>query len=190
MLKKDTSKPFVNVSDMSLTEKQKEAIDMYTSGESLWINNYLRDRNMTSLNTAQKNKMKLYSKHINDLINISPLSKKNTTVYRGAEAMFENWKELKLGSELLFTEKGIISTSFSRKVALDFIEEDDNCCLLVLRLPKGTKGLYLNTLSAFRDLEEDELLLPHGSKFVVSSRRTNVFDGKSILTYYAVLISQ
>ena len=190
MLKKDTSQPFINVSDMSLTEKQKEAIDMYTSGESLWINNYLRNRNMNSLNTAHKKKMKLYSTLINDLINSSPISKKETKVYRGAEAMFDNWKELKSGTELLFTEKGIISTSFNRKVALDFIEEDDNCCLLVLRLPKGTKGLYLNTLSAFRDLEEDELLLPHGSKFIVKTRRTNIFYGKSILTYYADLISQ
>ena len=38
-------------------------------------------------------------------------------------------------------------------------DEDDEqvlCCLLVLRLPKNTRGLYISTASAFVDLDEDD----------------------------------
>jgi hypothetical protein len=173
---------------LSITEKQ--VLEMYTSGESLWINNYLRERNLDQLNEAQKEKMKRYAYHLNNMIHKSPQSYKQTKVYRGAEAMDEKWKNLNKNDELLFTQKGLISTSFNIDIAVDFIEKDSNCCLLVLRLPKNTKGLYIASSSAFSDLVEDELLLPHGSKFIITYRCVNSIRGKRIITYYADLLSQ
>ena len=181
---------FIESSKLLLTPNELTLLELYTGGESLWINNFLRDRKMDEMTKLQKQLMKKYSINLNNLIRKSPPSKKNTTVYRGAEAMDEKWKNLKPGEELLFTQKGIISTTFNKNVAIDFIEEDSNCCLLVLRLPKGTRGLYISDISAFSDLEEDELLLPHGSMFKVIYKKINTFKDRKIITYYADLIHQ
>jgi hypothetical protein len=183
-------KAFVSIDKLDLTDSEINIIDKYTGGESLWINNFLRDRNLDQLNEKQKLQMKQYAIHLNNIINKSPLSKKTTTVYRGAEPINEKWLNLKRGEELLFTQKGLISTTFDKSVAIDFIESDQDCCLLVLRLPKGTKGLYISGNSMFNELNEDELLLPHGSKFIIDNKKTNIFNGKKIITYYAKLISQ
>jgi hypothetical protein len=183
-------KGFEELDPKLLTKTEKKVLEMYTSGESLWINNYLRERNLDQLNEFQREKMKQYANHLNNLIHKSPPSYKQTKVYRGAEAMDEKWKNLNTNDELLFTQKGLISTSFNLEAAVDFIERDSDCCLLVLRLPKNTKGLYIGSSSIFNDLSEDELLLPHGSKFIVAYRRVNHIGGKQIITYYADLLSQ
>jgi hypothetical protein len=183
-------KSFVSVKDLDLTASEVSSLDEYTGGESLWINNHLRDRNLHELNEHQKQLMKKYAYHLNNMINKSPPSKNATTVYRGAEAMDEKWKYLKYGSELFFTQKGLISTSFNKSTAIGFIEEYENCCLLILRLPKGTRGLYIASNSMFNQLNEDELLLPHGSKFIVRHRKIYKQEKKEIITYYADLVSQ
>ena len=173
-----------------LTRRENEVLEEYTTGESLWIDNYLRNRNLEHLSEAQKEKLRKSSIHLNNIINRSSLSTSTARVYRGAEAMEEKWKNLKPGDDLLFTQKGLISTSFSLETAISFIEDDCDCCLLVLTLPKGTKGLYISSASGFSVLEEDELLLPHGSKFQVTSRKRIKYNSREIVTYYAILISQ
>jgi hypothetical protein len=182
---------FVEATKLNLTETELDVIEKYTGGESLWINNYLRNRDLEDVNETNLKKLKRYSTILNDIMkHKSPPSRSATKVYRGAEAMHQSWRKLKTGEELMFTNKGIISTSFNKKAALSFIEEDDDCCLLVLTLPKGTKGLYISSQSVFSDLEEDELLLPHGSKFVVTKKTFSKYENKKILTYHADLVSQ
>jgi len=181
---------FVDASELDITPNEINVIETYTGGESLWINNFLRERNLDQLNSAQKDLMKKYAVTLNNIIKKSPPSKRKTTVYRGAEPMDGKWKNLSYGDELLFTQKGIISTTFDINVALDFIENGSNCCLLVLCLPKGTKGLYISSMSAFNELGEDELLLPHGSKFLIIKRVVELHNDRSIITYYADLIQQ
>ena len=181
------SNVFVNVDNLNLTKTEFDIIDEYTSGESLWINNYLRERNLDDLTDKQIEKLKLKSIHLNNIIKKSPLSTNSTIVYRGAEAMQNSWRNLDKGDELVFTNKGIISTTFSEEIAIEFLEGND-CCLLVLYLPKGTRGLYISSNSIFS--YEDELLLPHGSCFIVTERTYIKYDDKKILTYHANLISQ
>jgi hypothetical protein len=182
--------PFIPMKKEDLTPKELDALDQYTGGESLWINNFLREHNLGELNLPQKEKLRNYTVHLNNIINKAPRSTTDTTVYRGAEAMEDKWKSMNKGDDLLFTQKGLISTSFNKQVALDFIEDDSPCCLLVLRLPQNTKGLYISLESAFGDLEEDELLLPHGSRFRISSKKIKSYGPNKIITYYADLISQ
>jgi hypothetical protein len=184
--------PFIPVKNDDLTPKEQEALSMYTGGESLWINNYLREHNLGELNPRQKDKLRNYTVHLNNIINKAARSTGDTIVYRGAEAMDDKWKRLNKDDDLLFTQKGLISTSFNKDVALDFIEDDSPCCLLILRLPKNTKGLYISSESAFSDLDEDELLLPHGSRFQVTRRQMKKYgtSPNKIMTYYADLISQ
>lgn len=181
---------FVDASHLNLTPNEINVIEIYTGGESLWINNFLRDRNLNQLNIIQKDLMKKYALTLNNIIKKSPPSKIATTVYRGAEPMDEKWKNLSNGDELLFTQKGIISTTFDINIAIDFIEKESNCCLLILRLPKGTNGLYISNMSVFNKFGEDELLLPHGSKFLITKRLVKSYNNRSIITYYADLIQQ
>ncbi len=61
-----------------------------------------------------------------------------------------------------------------------------SCCLLVLHLPKGTRGLYVGASSLFTDFDEDELILPHGSRFIVNTYRME--DGVKV--YDATLTHQ
>jgi len=182
--------PFTPLEKSELTPKETEILEEYTTGESLWINNYLRNRNLEQLSDSQKDKLRNSSIHLNNVINRSQLSTSTSKVYRGAEAIEDKWKNLKPGDDLLFTQKGLISTSFQKDVAISFIEDDCDCCLLVLTLPKGTKGLYISSASGFSELEEDELLLPHGSKFQVTSRKRIGYNSREIITYYATLVSQ
>ena len=79
--------PFIPVKNDDLTPKEEEVLGMYTGGESLWINNYLRDHNLGELNPRQKEKLRSYTVHLNNIINKVPRSTTDTTVYRGAEAM-------------------------------------------------------------------------------------------------------
>ena len=178
---------FIDVNSLDLTQTELSIIDEYTGGESLWINNFLRQRNLEQLTEKQIEKLRLKSIYLNKIIKKSPVSTKSTIVYRGGEAMQKSWRYLNKGDDLIFTNKGIISTSFNKEIAIDFLEGSD-CCLLVLYLPKGTKGLYISFNSLFND--EDELLLPHGSCFIITDRTETEHDGQNILTYYTTLISQ
>lgn len=185
--------PFVPAIELDLTKTELAIIDQYTGGESLWINNYLRDRQMDDLDETQKKKLKHYATVLNHLIREkSPPSTRSTIVYRGAEAMHPDWKDLKKHDRLSFTNKGLISATFNKTAAIQFIEEDEDCCFLVLSLPKGTRGLYVSSISRFSDLQEDELILPHGSHFIVTKQTYTVVDlpngeKKKVLTYEAKL---
>jgi hypothetical protein len=184
---------FTPAGDLDLTVSELGIIDMYTGGESLWINNYLRDRQMEDLDETQRRHLKHYATVFNHLIrDKSPPSKRDAIVYRGAEAMHPDWRQLKAGDGLSFTNKGLISASFNRDSAIRFIEADDDCCLLVLDLPKGTHGLYVSSISRFSGLQEDEIILPHGSRFIVTQQTytpVHLPNGglKNILTYRAKL---
>ena len=169
---------------MNLTEAEYNVVDEYTGGESLWINNYLRDRNLEGVTVREKSRLKKFAEILNNIIRSAPASVASTTVYRGAEAMDPSWLNLSRDEELIFVSHGIISTSFSSRTALSFIEAESGCCLLILNLPKSTRGVYIGNASVFSD--EDELLLPHGSVFVV----TDVYVKNNVLTYEADLIGQ
>ena len=188
--KSNQSDAFIKAQKLNLSNKEISVLNEYTGGGSLWINNYLRKRNLSGLTTKELDKLKESANVLLNLITrISP-SKKPITVYRGAEAMYSEWRNLKKGEELIFTNKGFISTTFNIDTALNFIEDGDDCCLLILHLPKGTRGLYLNSMSLFDDLDEDELLLPHKSKFIIKDVKYIKHNNQKVLTFEATLVSQ
>ena len=106
--------PFTPLNINELTPRETEILEEYTTGESLWINNYLRNRNMEQLSDSQKDKLRNSSIHLNNVINRSHVSTSTTKVYRGAEAMEEKWKNLKPGDDLLFTQKVSFPQHFKR----------------------------------------------------------------------------
>ena len=83
-----------------------------------------------------------------------------------------------------FLSSGIVSTSVSYDVALEFVEPGETCCLLVLLVPAGARMLEILGASGWP--EEREVLLPHGCAFEVE--RTAVVGG--VVTYYCVLVAQ
>jgi predicted GIY-YIG superfamily endonuclease len=182
--------PFVPATQLNLTNIEIKLIKEYSDGESLWINNYFRSRQMDELSEEQRIKLKNSAVTLNNIIKKSPRSTKETIVYRGAEAMHSHWKNINENQELEFTNKGLISTSFSKEAALNFLEDDEDCCLLILKLPKNTIGLYISQLSSFNVFNEDELLLPHESKFLVTKRGVTQHNSREIITYWANLVSQ
>ena len=69
------------------------------------------------------------------------------TVYRGIN--------LKNPDEIKIFKTGITSTTYSNDMALNFIE--DNCCMLKITIPAGSKILDIGNLSYFP--EEKEVLI-------------------------------
>lgn len=187
--------PFVALNKKTLTQQELKSLQYYTDGNSLWINNLLSDTNLEQLDEKQKQELQNHVDNLKNIIQKSPPSRKKTIVYRGAEALNDKWKQGKFGEQLLFTSpKRFISTTLSKQKALEFIETDDHCCLLKLILPKGTKGINVTNLSAFKDYGENEIILPPGCEFYIQDKVVKQFDiqGKKIyiLVFTALLEKQ
>jgi hypothetical protein len=84
----------------------------------------------------------------------------------------------------------LISTSFDKKLAKTFMSPDaeDRSVLLTLMLSKGTRGLYVQTISQFE--EERELLLPHRTRFKVIKRTHVMHGGRRCVNYVYRMSSQ
>jgi hypothetical protein len=176
-----------------ITEDEMNSLIYYTGGESLWINNLLTKTRIDELSDKSKSNIQGHIDNLNNIIKKSSPSMRKTVVYRGAQTRetTENWKMAKKGDVLPFNySTRFISTTLNKKTALDFVEDDESCCLLKLILPKGTKGIYVTKLSSFQDLEEEEIILPPGCKFIVVHKGIMNKNGKKITTFTAILNEQ
>lgn len=181
----------LKVSD--ITEDEMKSLLYYTGGDSLWINNLLTKTRIDELNDRSKSNIQGHIDNLNNIIKKSSPSMRKTVVYRGAQTRetTENWKMAKKGDVLPFNySTRFISTTLNKKTALDFVEDDESCCLLKLILPKGTKGIYVSKLSSFQDLEEEEIILPPGCKFLVVDKDIMNKNGRKITTFAAILKEQ
>jgi len=64
----------------------------------------------------------------------------------------------------------------------------DKSVLLTLTLPKGTRGLFVQSLSQFED--ESELLLPNQTRFKMTKRSYVMYGGRRCVNYHCRLVSQ
>lgn len=167
-------------------DRQRKTLDEYTGGTSLWFNNYLRGIRLNELNPEFCAELKNKVAVLNTMISDAPRSKKNMVVFRAIaqNAPSRGFQKYARGDDADFLSKGLVSTSVSAETAWGFLENDETCCFLVLLLPKGTKMLEVMGSSVFEN--EDEILLPHGSKFKVTSTAT--IEG--IRTFYCTLVAQ
>ena len=179
---------FLSSKKIDLSPTERKAIKQYTDGSSLWMNKYLREQNMDGASEKDLRHLKRFSALISKAITKSPRSTAVVKVYRAVELIEPSWGKTKVGEELPHTKSGLISTSFSKAKAKEFLEDDDPSCLLILTLPKGVRGLYLKDVSYYDD--EDELLLPHRSIFKVSKRSYVMHKKKRVLAYHARLVKQ
>ena len=158
--------------------------DYVNGGESLWFNNYLRGIHLGELSADDKRKLKQKTTILNKLIYRAPVSRHKMVLFRAISTDAPKFQSYKRSDDADFVNKGIISTSLSYDAAREFLEEGETCCMIAILVPKGTHMLEVLNASAWT--EEQEVLLPHGSRFKVITTRE--VDG--IETYYCALISQ
>jgi GNAT superfamily N-acetyltransferase len=178
------------------TEPQAIAVAKYTRQVHDSINNYLRyiggnkkvsnpiidyssfDGGKYVLNKWSDNEFAYtldevleYIESLDALIEQGPGIVEDTTLYR----YLQDWmlseqllKTLKPGDEM--EDKGFISTSRG-----NFKPSDSSNLKMIINVPKGTKGLYVDWFKegSFSDSGEQEVILPRGTKFVVTKIEDN-----------------
>lgn len=180
-----------------LTSRQKEAVEYYVSGEGMYINDYLRDRNnpierMGEMRTSDKELIK-------DLDEATDKLLEPQNLYRSVDAKaifgdmgnleFENFKErvvygednkytratIKFDSVVgkTITDKGFMSTTTNYELARDFgdFTGADHPVILDIKTTNKTKGLSL--AKEMPDLnarmEQEEVLLHRDQKYKILS---------------------
>ena len=190
---------FIPSNQLPLTKTQLGAVLEYTGGNSLWLNKYLDrwaqidgglENVEAGLTKTKQNKLKRIVQLVSAAITKSPPSTRNVTVYKGIEDVPDEWLTVPVGRILPHTERGIVSTSFDKNMAKTFMSPaaEDRSVLLTLALPKGTKGLFVQSVSQFED--ENEVILPHGTRFRVTKRTFVVYRGRRCVNYICRLSSQ
>jgi hypothetical protein len=165
----------------SLKPIYQKVIAKYTGSHFDEMNTYLRGTwepyasQLMSLQTDINN--------LNQVLNNAPPIKKEIIVYRGFDfdgiAKFHN---LKAGQIVDIFRDGFNSTSFTKKIGSGFTGQ--TCCLFVLHLPVGTKGLYIGRNSSHP--EEDEFILAPGPLFRVMKTKHEPIKSKKIYHLFCV----
>ena len=137
---------------VNFPEKIRRSILRYT--ESVDINRLLRHRNVLSKDEKD------YLKNLDLAFSLISPFKKNIIVFRGINS---NNFFVKNNSERLFLkDKGFVSTATD--LIIPSVFTGDECCLLVIVIPKGSRVLRINNFIASTD--EREVLLPRNGKFI------------------------
>jgi hypothetical protein len=178
------------------TDEEFIALELYQANDELEENSvYYR------LNTAMRNDTPLNDNDKNIHDNLVSLLKKNrliedTTVYRGrgfnkpTPENFERFlRPYKAGDNHI--EKQFLSTSLNIDVAIKFknkVEENSDCCLFEILLPKGTNAVYVPDYIEARGgklSHEDEVLVLPGGRLEFEEEYKK--DGNTIYKFHYVL---
>lgn len=136
-----------------------DALTDYTGGGYEYVNSYLRGQDVPSYGLASAKELQ---QEIDKSFNNAPPIPKNMIVYR--EMSGEPLAGLKPGD--VFQDKGFVSTTI--KSDLNFAP---GASKLEIRVPKGSKGIYIQSISQYKS--EQEMLLNRGSKFKVIEENPN-----------------
>ena len=153
----------------SLADTQKQLLTDYTGVCSLDVNNYLRNKQFDpDMRTADIQSVRRKVFGLQQILANAPPTTHGVVMYR----VFENQEVGRLSDIFKphrspkWLSQGFLSTSANLNAAFNFLD-DQGCCLGIIYLPPGTRGLYLGQLSDF-DYEE-EFLMPHGTSLTVRS---------------------
>lgn len=166
-------KPYSLWAHQKLTEDEREAVIDYTGNTYKRINKYLRSGKKTGVTPKTLNTLE----HLTSAFKKAPKSYRNSTVYRGCHGLTLA-KMNKMFEDMCC---GNLSTTYAPGVAKSFIGAN-KCCGLILRLPKGTVGIYVGKSSLFP--KEDEVILPHRTKIKIHGTKVmenGPLKGKTVL---------
>lgn len=141
-----------------------DSIRAYTGSYYKELNNYLRHGKSSSEERAEWI-TNTFAPEIDRAIENGPRVPKDLIVFRGLNKEIVN--NLEIG--VVFEDKGFVSTTIKK----DALSKDGTIlgtqkkepAILEIRVPKNSKGLYIEHLSRVKS--ENEFLLPRGSKFKV-----------------------
>jgi hypothetical protein len=139
------------------TDTEKKALTIYTGSGYTAINKLLSG----TYEGVIPDGLAKATEALNNVLQRSVIDR-DMVVYRGTKMKHyeDGWETGDVHSA------GIVnSATISSKLATDFNDE----ALLEIRVPKGTKGLYADGLSKYKD-REAEVLLPPNTKFKVVER--------------------
>lgn len=144
-------------------DKEIESILDYKAGDALEINDLLRADRADLLGKRKQGMVE----SLDGLLDKTATSK-DLVVYR--QSTHPAFKKLK--ADDTFNEKGYSSTSLIRdhKKFGEAAEEifDAKAVQLVINVPKGSKGAYLDFVEEASNREDAEFLLPRGVKYTVT----------------------
>lgn len=144
-----------------LPEYHKESLLFYTSSMYTKINNYLQG----DLHNIDEMEVMIIDDIINSIdkaFSIAPKLKHPLTLYRGLD--MPNIKNKRYTKPIPLhglqgKYKGYMSGSTRPNIAANFVRNE--CCLLKITIPKGTRVIYMSPISQFS--YENEVLLPRDS---------------------------
>ena len=158
-LQKKTNKRIVLYQDVEGLVKNKHWIQ-----EQVKLFRHLSKKEMDLLidytDSAEPFKKKEKKNMLKDIFKKAPPLDYPLMVYRGVTYDYTTNKKY-------FLSNVFVSTSLELHVAFGFMSKakQDNCCLMQILLPKGTRCLYLPILSIYP--EEQEILLPADTPFQI-----------------------
>lgn len=141
------------------TEDQYVGINELLRGTGLELDNDLFD-DVRSINI------------LDEIFRGIPPLKHNIVLWRGSR--------MKTGIPDHFTDKGFMSTSIDRDIALDY-NKVSKCCLFEIHVPKGTKVIPLGTCSGSSD--EMEVLLPRNGSYTVLNSTSTMAKTTMVVKY-------
>lgn len=144
----------------NLTEKEKHAIEKYTynSGDKKPNRFFERLNAMLRGDAPEDKKLRAYAETISGALRKNSL-KHDVICYRNME--FNPYEKYPVGK--IFIDAQFISTSVSSKAALD------NPFKMILLVPKGSKGAYIENISKYP--KQREFLLDKGCKMRILSKQ-------------------
>ena len=107
----------------------------------------------------------LYIRDINNIFKKCPEVKKTLVIYRGSNDDYY----LKNSSRGIHTVDTLTSHTLNPKVAIGYSRI--NCCVMRVKLSKGSKAILIDNLSGY---EEEEILLPFNTKYYIDYARHSI----------------
>lgn len=178
-----------------LTSKQKEAVEKYVSGDGMYINQYLRNGRIEDLNLEDNDyylnlrqatnhelgeEMTLYRSvdasaifgkmtnlQYENLVDYIVVGDRQRLVVQDAEMLLNYAKQ-----RGVITEKGFMSTTKSKRLALDFKDftGSDKPIVLELKASSGTRGLDLSKKmpALNKRMAQEEVLLTTRTEYQIT----------------------
>ena len=143
-----------------LTEEEISDLNGYTLTDFLDLNEYLANKRVRSISDFNKEQLNSKIKNIDSAMNKSIIND-NMLVYKGTDNSL--FSDLKTGDELEIPI--YYSTTIKSGITEKFARHHNDPAILEIRVPKGTKGIYMSDVFNENGINEFEVLLNRNLKY-------------------------
>lgn len=167
-----------------LTKEEIKDLNGYTLTDFLEINEYLvgeDNRSLRNISDYTIEQIKQKIKNIDSAMNKSTIND-NILVHRGADNYF--LKDINIGDEIIIPTYN--STTIKKSIAEKFARHHSDKAMLEIRVPKGTKGIYMSDTFNENGLNEFEVMLDRNLKYKFINKEKidpSGYDEEGIFVY-------